>query len=386
MTVSQVAPSSPLALREISSSRTHTSFSSEETLTLSQLSMHANTGELVALLGESGVGKTSLLRLILGLDPLLSGEIFWEGRLLQSGGEHIPVEERKFAYSPQEPRLFPHLHVIDNILFGIQDLSKAIQSERLEWVLSLVSLEHQKFHWPYQLSGGQQKRVSLARALVLNARLLLLDEPFSSLDQSLRLKLQTRIFKALSDRNTTVIWSTHHIDDALQYADRLWLLDRPDSLIDGDPQSVYTTPPSPRVAEFLGPVDWLSSLYLTTWDYSWTPYISSVLTIKDQHTLCVGLRPDQWVLLSDSFVDTLSLQKKPSLLGKVSNISKQVKLQSLTIEPIHPLQIDLSYSDLPISVSIRITLPSHLPIIIDQVVRVRYLGVAIFVKCSKEKS
>lgn len=180
------------------------------TAIVSNVSFTVNEGEVFALLGPSGCGKTTTLRAIAGLENDVSGTILYEGTNLSG----TPPETRNMGYVFQEGALFPHLDVQRNICFGLRDLSKADQKQRVTDLLTLVQLSGFETRAIHELSGGQRQRIALARALARDPKLLLLDEPFSSLDSHLRQELRDDLFSVLRQTGTSAILVTHDVEDA----------------------------------------------------------------------------------------------------------------------------------------------------------------------------
>jgi iron(III) transport system ATP-binding protein len=207
---------------------------------------------VTAILGPSGCGKTTLLRLIAGFDAADSGEILLRGQTVCGNGRFVAPQHRRVGYVPQEGALFPHLDVGDNISFGLRGRERR-DSHRVEELLSLVGLEsvvRQRF--PHQLSGGQQQRVALARALAPGPSLILLDEPFSSLDAALREGTGRAVLEALKTTHTTALLVTHDQSEALSLADQVAVM-RDGMLAQvGTPHEVYRAPADLGVAEFVG--------------------------------------------------------------------------------------------------------------------------------------
>lgn len=184
---------------------------------LDHFSLTLNKGEIIALLGDSGCGKTTLLRIIAGLESPDSGTIEISGKNITP----TPPEKRNIGLVFQDFALFPHMSVKKNILYGLHQLPKQHRSARLNEVLELTSLLDLADHYPHQLSGGQQQRVALARALAPKPSLVLMDEPFSNLDASLRTKLRTRVREILKIAHIPAIIVTHDQADADEVADRI---------------------------------------------------------------------------------------------------------------------------------------------------------------------
>ena len=185
------------------------------------LSLELAAGEIGCLLGPSGCGKTTVLRAIAGFEPLRAGTVVLGDVLLSSGDTHVPPERRRVGMVFQDFALFPHLTVAANVCFGLRRLGADAQRARCAELLALVGMPDLGARWPHELSGGQQQRVALARALAPSPALLLLDEPFSSLDVGTRARLSTEVRAILRDAGQTALLVTHHEAEATAMADRL---------------------------------------------------------------------------------------------------------------------------------------------------------------------
>ncbi len=219
---------------------------------LQNLSLDVQEHEFVAILGSSGSGKTTLLRLISGFDSPDSGEIQIGGQPVFGKGLNISAEERRVGYVPQDAALFPHLSVAKNIEFGLNKLSAAQRSERTTELLKLVDLIGYEERMPDQLSGGQRHRVALARALAPKPQLILLDEPFSSLDAELRVRLREDVRNVIAKTGTTAILVTHDQEEALSIASRVAVLRDGEFAQIGNPSEIYQAPADVEMATFLG--------------------------------------------------------------------------------------------------------------------------------------
>ena len=219
---------------------------------LQNLSLDVQEHEFVAILGSSGSGKTTLLRLISGFDPPDSGEIEIGGHPVFGKGLNVSAEERRVGYVPQDAALFPHLSVAKNIEFGLNKLSAAQRSERVTELLKLVDLVGYEERMPHQLSGGQRHRVALARALAPKPQLILLDEPFSSLDAELRVRLREDVRNVIAKTGTTAILVTHDQEEALSIASRVAVLRDGEFAQIGNPSEIYRAPADVEMATFLG--------------------------------------------------------------------------------------------------------------------------------------
>jgi iron(III) transport system ATP-binding protein len=219
---------------------------------LKNLSLDVQEHEFVAILGSSGSGKTTLLRLISGFDSPDSGEIQIGGQSVFGKGLNVSAEERRVGYVPQDAALFPHLSVSKNIEFGLNKLSAAQRSERVTELLKLVDLVGYEERMPDQLSGGQRHRVALARALAPKPQLILLDEPFSSLDAELRVRLREDVRNVIAKTGTTAILVTHDQEEALSIASRVAILRDGEFAQIGNPSEIYQAPADVEMATFLG--------------------------------------------------------------------------------------------------------------------------------------
>jgi len=224
---------------------------------LKNLSLDIASGELVALLGPSGCGKTTLLRIIAGLESPDSGSIAFSGE--DTTGVH--VRERHVGFVFQHYALFRHMSVFDNVAFGLrvkprsQRPSEAQIREKVHALLNLVQLDWLADRYPSQLSGGQRQRIALARALAVEPKVLLLDEPFGALDAKVRKELRRWLRRLHDDLHVTSIFVTHDQEEALEVADRVVLMNAGQIEQIGSPQTVWDHPASPFVYGFLGEVN-----------------------------------------------------------------------------------------------------------------------------------
>lgn len=225
------------------------------TLTLPQ-------GDLLSLLGPSGCGKTTLLRLIAGFERPQTGSIQLAGRTVAGPGAWLPPEQRDVGMVFQDYALFPHLTVAGNIAFGLQandrksGMAQLIQ-QRVTEVLALVGLEGLEKRYPHELSGGQQQRVALARALAPRPALVLLDEPLSNLDATVRLRLRQEIRAILKAAGTSAVFVTHDQEEALSISDWVAVMRRGQVEQVDRPEIVYRDPSSRFVAEFVAQANFL---------------------------------------------------------------------------------------------------------------------------------
>jgi iron(III) transport system ATP-binding protein len=219
-----------------------------------QVSLGLVAGDIGVLIGPSGCGKTSLLRAVAGLERCSAGRIVMDGRALSDAatGLHLVPEARRIGMVFQDYALFPHLSVADNVAFGVQHLPRAARQARVQQMLELVGLAHAAKRAPHQLSGGQQQRIALARALAPQPQLLLLDEPFSSLDADLRETLAQELRGILKDSGTTALFVTHDQFEAFALGDVIGVMHQGRLEQWDDAYTLYHRPASRFVAGFIG--------------------------------------------------------------------------------------------------------------------------------------
>jgi thiamine transport system ATP-binding protein len=215
---------------------------------VADVSLDVAPAEIVAVLGASGSGKSSLLRAIAGLEPLAAGNVSWDGVDLTA----VPVHRRGFVVMFQDGQLFPHLSVGGNVGYALHGLAAPRRRERVAELLGRVGLDGYAARPITALSGGEAQRVALARSLAAEPRLLMLDEPLSSLDAGLRERLTGELGRALRATGTPAVYVTHDQDEAFAIADRVAVLSAGRLLQVDTPATLWTHPASREVAEFLG--------------------------------------------------------------------------------------------------------------------------------------
>jgi sulfate transport system ATP-binding protein len=224
---------------------------------LRDVSLDIDSGELVALLGPSGCGKTTLLRIIAGLETADTGTIAFSGE----DTTHVHVRERQVGFVFQHYALFRHMTVFENVAFGLrmkprnQRPTDSVIQQKVHDLLNLVQLDWLADRYPSQLSGGQRQRIALARALAVEPKVLLLDEPFGALDAKVRKELRRWLRRLHDDLHVTSIFVTHDQEEALEVADRVVLMNSGRVEQIGSPQEVWDHPASPFVYGFLGDVN-----------------------------------------------------------------------------------------------------------------------------------
>jgi len=228
------------------------SFDKGKSYALNNISFSLEKGKSYSIVGESGSGKTTLIRLLCGLETPDQGVISLGEDVVTSDTIFIPPEKRKIGLVFQDYALFPHLSVYENIVYGIS--KNKDKKKRVTEVLNLVGLNGFEKRYPHELSGGQQQRVALARAIAPAPEILILDEPFSNLDASLRTQLRNEIFEIIKETNTTAIFVTHDTDDALAVSDEILVLHKGVLIQKNSAEILYRKPKDKYIAGLFGSV------------------------------------------------------------------------------------------------------------------------------------
>ena len=224
---------------------------------LDDINLQIPTGELVALLGPSGCGKTTLLRIIAGLESADAGQVLFAGE----EATHVHARDRNVGFVFQHYALFRHMSVFENVAFGLRVKPRKVRPsaaeirQRVNDLLKLVQLDWLADRYPSQLSGGQRQRIALARALAVEPRVLLLDEPFGALDTRVRKELRRWLRRLHDEMHISSVFVTHDQEEALEVADRVVVMNRGRIEQIGSPDEVYSNPASPFVYQFLGNVN-----------------------------------------------------------------------------------------------------------------------------------
>ncbi len=243
-------------MRQLSITGLHKAFGAHPVLTGVDLDVPA--GAFTAILGPSGSGKTTLLRLLAGFEQADAGTITIGDRVVDGpGAAYVPPERRHIGYVPQEGALFPHLTVAANVGFGLHGKERRGRTDELLESVGLAGLGNR---YPHQLSGGQQQRVALARALAIEPDLVLLDEPFASLDAHMRASVRADVQQICLSAGTTAILVTHDQDEALSMADRVAVLRDGRIVQYAAPQDLYMRPADPALARFVGDANLIDGL------------------------------------------------------------------------------------------------------------------------------
>lgn len=221
------------------------------------VSLKVAAGQVTCLLGPSGCGKSTTLRMIAGVEMQDSGEIYVDGKLICDTRTRIPSEKRSIGLMFQDFALFPHLSVADNVAYGLRG-PKPARRERVEHLLGRVGLMRHIDHFPHQLSGGEQQRVALARALAPRPKVMLMDEPFSGLDNRLRDDIRDETLSVLKEEGAAVLLVTHEPEEAMRMADEIALMRDGEIVQQGAPYNVHNRPMDKAAAAFFSDINVIS--------------------------------------------------------------------------------------------------------------------------------
>jgi iron(III) transport system ATP-binding protein len=274
-------------------------YSQAKDFAVHNFNLEIEKGEIVAITGESGCGKTTLLRLIAGLEVPNSGSISIYNQLVADDQTWVKPEKRKVGMVFQDYALFPHLTVQENIAFGLQkDIDK---KQLINELLALVGLETYEKRYPHELSGGQQQRVALARALAPSPTVLLLDEPFSNLDEVLKEQVREELHQIIRQSNMTTLLVTHDTKDALTMADRIAVMKKGILQQCSSPQQLYEKPTNEYAASFFGKINIIDKQNL----------IAANLPTEHQK---IGVRPEHIFI---SKISDLSANRLMGIIQKI---------------------------------------------------------------------
>jgi spermidine/putrescine ABC transporter ATP-binding subunit len=280
-----------------------------DTVAVDDFYLEVAQGEFVTLLGPSGSGKTTTLNVVAGFLEPSSGLIEIEGRPMT----YTPPNKRDIGMVFQNYALFPHMDIFNNLSFPLKmrNVQKGEIQQRVNEVLDLVKLSGYGNRKPDQLSGGQQQRIALARAVIFNPKVLLMDEPLGSLDKKLREYMQLEILRIHKDINITVVYVTHDQSEALTMSDRIVVMDHGKIQQVGSPQEIYDTPVNRFVAEFIGEINILQARIVATNGETYTAETDSGIRVRvsgggsppDTRRILIFLRPENVVLVHNAHID-----------------------------------------------------------------------------------
>ncbi|WP_371195483.1 ABC transporter ATP-binding protein [Glaciecola sp. SC05] len=290
-----------------------------ETSVLNDINLSLNKGEIGCILGPSGCGKTTLLQAIAGFHRQQSGDIYLDDICVASGTVNFSPDQREVGVVFQDFALFPHMTVLENVEYGLHRLSKQTRRKTALENIDRVGLAEFAQAYPNQLSGGQQQRVAIARSVAPNPRLLLLDEPFSSLDPELREKVAVEVRDIIKRLGITALLVTHDQQEAFAFADKIGIFAQGHCQQWASPYDLYHEPNTPFVANFIGESTFISGEVVTDPEYASRYYVNSqlgrfALPLEQNYTegqkLSVLVRPDDITHQDDSPLKALVVDRR----------------------------------------------------------------------------
>lgn len=317
-------------------------------IAVKNVSFEVEEGELFTLLGPSGCGKTTTLRLIAGFYTPDEGEIYFDDELVND----VPPHKRGTGMVFQNYALWPHMKVFDNIAYGLKlrNLPPPRIIEKVKNIIKFIGLEGKENRFPSQLSGGEQQRVALARALVIEPKVLLLDEPLSNLDAKLRLRMRTEIRRIQKQLKITTVYVTHDQEEALSISDRIAVMNKGEVLQIGTPREIYESPSNIFVADFIGVTNFIPATVLEIDKQGGKilldiegvkiPVNSFIENVGEGGDVICAVRPESISLVGDKE----SKGDEGLIRGKISMITYLGKLIRLEIETLggNELKVDLT--------------------------------------------
>jgi spermidine/putrescine ABC transporter ATP-binding subunit len=284
-----------------------------ETKAVDDVTLDVKEGELFFLLGPSGCGKTTCLRVIAGFYQPDSGDLYFDNKLMNN----VPPHKRNIGMVFQNYALWPHMTVYENVEYGlnVRKLPNEVKRKKVQQVLEIVQMEKYASRNPNQLSGGQQQRIALARALVIEPDILLLDEPLSNLDAKLRLEMRNEIKRIHSEAGITAVYVTHDQKEALSMADKTGIMRDGKIVQIGTPREIYNIPANAFVADFVGETNFINGRIISKSDDEFVvetsigtvrSAVANTMLVAGKPILC-SVRPES-ISISDSPADNIPNQ------------------------------------------------------------------------------
>lgn len=224
---------------------------------LKDINLDVKKGEIVSLLGLSGSGKSTILNIISGFEESDSGEVIYKDKLIAGENTFVEPQKRKIGFVFQNYALFPHMNIYDNITFGISKQPRDEKDKIVEGLLKLIGLEGFEKRYPHELSGGQQQRIALVRSMALNPELILLDEPFSSIDAMAKASIQKQLLQILKHSNKTAVIVTHDANEAMAMSDKIVYLEKGKIVQCDTPKNIYDNPKTKLIAKSFGKANFI---------------------------------------------------------------------------------------------------------------------------------
>ncbi len=312
----------------------HVSHRFGSTLAVDNVDLTVGAGEVVCLVGPSGCGKTTLLRVAAGLEPLQNGRVLIGGTVMSDNRQSVAPEDRNVGLVFQDYALFPHLTVRGNIAFGLKHLAGGARDEHVAAALERTGMSGYAPSYPHQLSGGQQQRVALARALAPQPRIVLLDEPFSGLDASLRQRVRDQAAAILRDAGVATLMVTHDPEEAMYLADRIAVMNHGALRQVGTPDEIYLAPEDAFVAAFFGDVNRFSG---TVSGGNVDIALGSVLTNGhgEGESVDVLIRPEALSISTHGVAGVEGVVEAARFLGRSSLIDVRLDDRERTLVRVH---------------------------------------------------
>ncbi|MCE0496179.1 ABC transporter ATP-binding protein [Vibrio salinus] len=295
-----------------------------DNLVFNDIDFSIEQGEFITLLGPSGCGKSTLLRSIAGLNDIDEGEVWVDGQNIT----HLSPQKREIGMVFQSYALFPNMTVTDNIGFGLKmkGVTKQRSQSDIAKFIDLVELGGKEKFYPHELSGGQRQRVALARALVMQPRILLLDEPLSALDAKIRKNLRQQIRDIQKELNLTTVFVTHDQEEAMLMSDRIFLMNGGEIVQQGKPEDIYTQPKNEFVAGFMGHYNLVTAETASQW---FTISAGPTVAIRPES---IYVREEGRQYGSHISAPIAATIKQHQLLGNVIRYTVNVGEQELTVD------------------------------------------------------
>lgn len=290
---------------------------------VSDFNLHLEEHEFLSILGPSGCGKSTLLRLIAGLEVPSKGQVLLEKLEISGKKIILPPERRKFGMIFQDFALFPHLSIEKNIAYGVNG-SRSEKQKRVLELLKLVSLQHLASKMPHQISGGEQQRIAVARALAPRPRLILMDEPFSNLDYKLRLQLRREIRVILKHEGVATILVTHDQVEAITFSERVLLMHKGKLVQAGTPEEIYQQPQTLWASSFVGEANHLKVEWEETSLKSSFGFLDVPAEIGKE-TRILMVRPEDFILESAPDGEANGVVKTVEFSGAAQTVGVELK-------------------------------------------------------------
>ncbi|MDC3160101.1 ABC transporter ATP-binding protein [Pseudomonadota bacterium] len=323
----------------------------EDRIVVSDIAFEVKTGGHASLLGPSGCGKTTILKAIAGFIQLTGGEISIDGKIVSGKTQFISPESRRVGMVFQEHALFPHLDVEKNIAVGLRKTKSEKKNKLIESFVERMGLGPERHKYPHELSGGQAQRVALARSLVCDPSVMLLDEPFSGLDEDLRHKLNEEVATILKERNITCLMVTHDQEEAFAFSDKVGVLNEGRLQQWATPHDIYHEPKTKFVADFIG-----EGVFLKGALEQDTSLVTDYVTLRNHK-----IRPDAQGSLFDVLLRPDDVIFDPLSPTKVRIISKTFKGS----QTLYNLQAEGKQE-------IQALFPSHFDLTVGEMIGVRF--------------